>query len=103
MDNDVISVSGETGMNTDDSGNAGNPQPPSGQGGPKDPNGGKNAPKVKNAPKDVKVQVNSEPCSNFGIEQCSQSRAACDAAAGGSNYQPPTITWIKIDNGPWTY
>ena len=104
MTNQDIGIHGSSGH--DMSGAEGNESgtPPAGApDGPSDPSGGKGAPKVKNAPKDVKVQVNSEPCSNFGIEQCSQARAACDSAAGGSNYQPPTITWIKVNDGPWTY
>lgn len=79
------------------------PSPAGAPRGPSNPDGGENAPKIKNAPKKVNVQINSEPCTDFGVEQCSQSRAACDADAGGTNYRSPTITWIKIDNGPWTY
>lgn len=102
-DDDTLNVYDQKGK--DISGNPGGTPPP-GQSHPGNPSNaslGDKGPKIKNAPKDVKVQIKSEACSDRGVEQCSQSRAACDTAAGGNGYAPPTITWIKVDDGPWTY
>lgn len=59
---------------------------------------------VKNAPKKQKVDVRSESCTNMGVRQCAAAQTGCMTDAGGRDqYKPPTITWVRVDGGPWEY
>lgn len=61
------------------------------------------APKVKNPPKDVKVEVKTENCTDMSDSQCSNGRTACMTEGGGSGgFKPPTITYVRVDGGDWT-
>ncbi len=60
--------------------------------------------KVKGAKKRDKVEVKTEGCTNMALPQCANARAGCITAAGNPNYfQPPTITWVRVNDGPWQY
>ncbi|WP_245634595.1 hypothetical protein [Janibacter limosus] len=104
-DNHSASVYGEKFKDT--SGTQDYQQPPSGQKAPSDPPRGGKAPgvtKVSNPPKDVEVEVRTEACTDMTLDQCRQGRTACLTSAGGpAGFRPPTLTWLKIGDGSWTY
>lgn len=58
---------------------------------------------ISNPPKDVKVEVRTEGCTDMSVDQCASSRAGCRTANGGAGYEPPTITWVRVDGGDWQY
>lgn len=109
VDNDQLSVFGEESADLSGKANKHEPHP---QGPRSDPGGdggsgedGAAAPvKVKNAPKKQKVDVRSESCTNMGVRQCAAAQTGCMTDAGGRDqYKPPTITWVRVDGGPWEY
>ncbi|WP_068319394.1 hypothetical protein [Janibacter anophelis] len=51
-----------------------------------------------------KVEIRTEGCTDMSLEQCRQGRTACLTAAGGAAaFEPPTLSWIQVDGGPWIY
>ncbi|MGO1166256.1 MAG: hypothetical protein ACTMHL_06540, partial [Janibacter sp.] len=61
-------------------------------------------PKVKGPKSKDKVEVKTEPCNDMRDSRCSSARTACITASGDPSYfKPPTITSVKVNDGPWTY